>query len=181
MGQTVSGPIDDCFLSTVGLCLGIMSPKKKTIRKRAGSRPDKLCKIHGRPIRASYWRAGHRNTGCTECYRTQEVPPPNRRRCQRHGLPILRSRWWSGYRTKGCLLCFKVPPPEKRLCTRHGRPISPSSWRNGRHSTGCSMCHNSRPGYRAAKARYNKRLRLEAARKKRLAARAKAKRAARRR
>jgi hypothetical protein len=40
------------------------------------------------------------------------------------------------------------------------------------------MCHNSRPGYRAAKARYNKRLRLETTRKKRLAARAKGKRKA---
>jgi len=40
------------------------------------------------------------------------------------------------------------------------------------------MCHNSRPGYREAKARYNQRLRLETARRKKLAARAKAKRKA---
>jgi len=38
------------------------------------------------------------------------------------------------------------------------------------------MCHNSRPGYHAAKARYNKRLRLENARRKKLAARPKGKR-----
>jgi hypothetical protein len=135
---------------------------KKTIGRRARSAQKRLCKIHGRPIRPSYWRAGHRNTGCTECYRTKTVPPPKKRLCKEHRLPILRSRWWSGYRNRGCLLCFKVPPPAKRLCVRHGRPISPSAWRNGRHSTGCSRCHNSRPGYLEAKARYNKRRRQSA-------------------
>jgi hypothetical protein len=153
-----------------------MSPKKKAVKKR----PDKLCKIHGRPIRPSYWKAGHRTTGCTECYRTETVPPPGKRLCKVHGQPILRARWWSGYRTKGCPLCFKVPPRAKRLCVRHGHPILPSCWRNGRHSTGCSVCQNSRPGYRAAKARYNKRLRLRVAKEKKSQTRAKGKRAARR-
>ena len=138
-----------------------VSPKK-TPRKRAASSKKRLCRIHGRPIRPSYWRAGHRTTGCSECYRTTEMPPDKKRLCKKHNLPILRRRWWSGYRTKGCLLCFKVPPPGKRLCIKHDRPIQPSSWRNGQHSTGCSLCHNSRPGYLLAKARYRKRLRKKA-------------------
>ena len=140
-----------------------VSPRK-IARKRAGSPKKRICKVHGRPIRPSYWRAGHRTTGCSECYRTREVPPPSKRLCKKHRLPILRRRWWSGYRSKGCVLCFKVPAPGKRLCTKHDRPIQPSSWRNGQHSTGCSLCHNSRPGYLEAKARYRKRLRKAATR-----------------
>lgn len=136
----------------------------KTKAKSSRSKQDKLCKIHGRPIRPSYWRAGHRNTGCSECYRATSVPPPSKRLCEKHGEPILRARWWSGYRKTGCAECFKVPAPNKRLCVRHDLPILPSAWKNGRHSTGCSRCQNSRPGYAAAKARYNKRVRLKASR-----------------
>src|SRR3984885_5445945 len=131
---------------------------RKTASKRTRSEKKRLCKVHGRPIRPSYWRAGHRNTGCAECYRTKEVPPPSKRLCKQHGYPILRARWWSGYRNKGCVLCFPVPPPKKRLCKKHGRPIQPSAWRRGNHSTGCSRCHNDRPGYLLAKARYNVRV-----------------------
>ena len=115
--------------------------KDVTARKtRLPSPKKRLCKVHGKPIRPGYWRAGHRNTGCSECYRTKEVPPPRKRLCKKHRRPILRSRWWSGYRNKGCVLCFKVPPPEKRLCRKHHRPIQPSAWVRGRHSTGCSVC-----------------------------------------
>ena len=135
----------------------------KTSKPRARSRENKhLCKLHNKPIRPSYWRAGHRNTGCSECYRAKDVPPPRKRLCSRHDLPILRARWRSGYRTKGCELCFKVPARKNRLCVRHDLPILPSAWRNGRHSTGCSRCQNSRPGYAKAKARYNKRVRKKA-------------------
>ena len=128
----------------------------------------RLCEDHGKPIRPSYWLAGHRTTGCSECYRTTEMPPPKKRLCKEHGSPILRSRWWSGYRNKGCVLCFKVPPPGKQLCRKHHLPIQPSAWVRGRHSTGCSRCHNSRPGYLLARERYNKRRRqsTKAARKK---------------
>jgi hypothetical protein len=134
---------------------------KRTIGKRPPSPKKRLCKVHGRPIQPSRWRVGHRNTGCSECYRTKHVPSPKKRLCKQHGLPILRKRWWSGYRNKGCARCFKVPPPEKRLCRKHDRPIQPSSWLRGQHSTGCSRCHNSRPGYLHAKARYRQRLRQE--------------------
>jgi len=146
-----------------------MKTKRRT-KASASSRKVGLCKIHGRPIRPSFWRAGHRNTGCTECYRTKDVPPPGKRRCKVHGEPILWARWKSGYRNRGCKLCFKVPPASKRLCQKHGRPIQPSSWRNGRHTTGCSLCHNSRPGYLLAKKRYNKRVRREATKRSRTAA-----------
>ena len=159
------GPrIPDHYFSNPELSYAQSMTTKRAVRKRSRRIKTGLCKVHGRPIRPSYWRAGHRTTGCAECYRTKEVPPPRKRLCKRHGQPILRSRWWSGYRTKGCVLCFKVPPPGKRLCRRHGRPIQPSAWRNGRHSTGCSRCHNSRPGYLEAKARYNQRLRKSASR-----------------
>ena len=136
-----------------------MVTKKRTSRPRKSSKPQ-LCKIHGKPIRLSRWRSGHRTTGCAKCYRTRTVPPPRKRLCQRHKLPILGARWRSGYRTKGCRRCFKVPPAEDRLCRRHGRPIQPSMWIRGRHSTGCCVCSNSRPGYAAAKARYRERVRL---------------------
>ena len=135
-------------------------------KAKSPSNQKRLCKIHGKTIRPSYWKAGHRSTGCSECYRATEVPPEKKRLCEKHGEPILRARWWSGYRKTGCAFCFEVPAPNKRLCVKHGLPILPSAWRNGRHSTGCSRCQNSRPGYLEAKARYNKRVRLKTARKK---------------
>jgi hypothetical protein len=157
---------------------------KRTVGKRLPSPKKRLCKVHGRPIRSSYWLAGHRNTGCSQCYRTKKVPPPKKRLCKQHGRPILRSRWWSGYRNKGCVLCFKVPPPEKRLCRKHRRPIQPSAWVRGRHSTGCSVCFKSRPGYSAAQARYRARLKqrlLHAKRRKRRQAALQSKKTANRR
>ena len=133
---------------------------KRSAGKRLPSPKKRLCEVHGKPIRASYWLAGHRTTGCSECYRTKGVPPPKKRLCKQHGRPILRSRWWSGYRNKGCVLCFKVPPPGKRLCRKHHLPIQPSAWVRGRHSTGCWVCFNSRPGYAAAQKRCRARRRL---------------------
>lgn len=137
-----------------------MTTRKKSVRQ-SRSRNRHLCVIHGRPIRPSRWRSGHRTTGCGECYRTREIPPPRKRLCEEHDLPILRQRWWSGYRKKGCPRCFEVPPPKQRLCRKHKRPIQPSAWIRGRHSTGCSLCFNSRPGYTAAQVRHRKRARLQ--------------------
>lgn len=145
----------------------IVTSKKttKSLRKRSSPKQH-LCAIHGRPIRPSRWRSGHRTTGCADCYRTRKIPPPKKRLCKEHKRPILRQRWWSGYRTKGCVRCFEVPPPEDRLCRKHGRPIQPSAWIRGRHSTGCWVCFNSRPGYAAAQARHRARLRLSTVRRK---------------
>jgi hypothetical protein len=143
----------------LGYAKGVIA--KRTIGKRPPSPRKRFCKVHGRPIQPSRWRVGHRNTGCSECYRTKEVPSPKKRLCKQHRRPILRKRWWSGYRNKGCELCFKIPPPRKRLCRKHHRPIQPSSWLRGQHSSGCSRCHNGRPGYLHAKARYRQRLRQE--------------------
>jgi len=144
-----------------GLFHTVMTTKKKTKSVRTSrSRKRHLCTIHGRPIRPSRWRSGHRTTGCADCYRTRKIPPPKKRLCKEHKRPILRQRWWSGYRTKGCVLCFEMPPPEERLCRKHDRPIQPSAWVRGRHSTGCCVCFKSRPGYAAAQARYRARLRL---------------------
>jgi hypothetical protein len=143
---------------------------RKTVLKRTRLTKKRLCKIHGKPIRPSRWRSGHRTTGCAECYRTKKMPLPKKRLCKEHKLPIFRQRWWSGYRNKGCARCFKVPLPDERLCRKHGRPIQPSAWRRGRHSTGCSVCFRNRPGYAAAQARYRARLKerlLQAKRRKR--------------
>jgi hypothetical protein len=141
--------------------------KKRAARKVSRSPKRPLCKIHGRPIRPSRWRSGHRNTGCADCYRATKMPPPSKRLCKEHELPIFRQRWWSGYRNKGCVLCFEVPPPEERLCLKHDRPIQPSAWRRGRHSTGCSVCFKNRPGYAAAQKRYRARTRERLVRAKR--------------
>ncbi len=139
--------------------------KKNTNRD---SRKPVLCKIHGKPIRPSRWRSGHRKTGCADCYRRKgKMPPPRKRLCKEHRLPIIRQRWWSGYRTKGCKKCFEVPEPEDRLCRKHDIPIQPSVWIRGRHSTGCWRCLSSRPGFAAAKARYRERLRLRGAKTRR--------------
>jgi hypothetical protein len=147
--------------SARGLFHTVMTAKKKTKSVRtSSSRKRHFCTIHGRPIRPSRWRSGHRTTGCADCYRTWKIPPPKKRLCKEHKRPILRQRWWSGYRTKGCVRCFEVPPPEERLCRKHDRPIQPSAWVRGRHSTGCCVCFNSRPGYAAAQVRYRARLRL---------------------
>lgn len=152
-----------------GFLDSLMKTKKKAKSvKNKRSRKERLCVIHGRPIRPSRWRSGHRTTGCADCYRPKgKMPPPEKRLCKEHRRPILRQRWWSGYRTKGCALCFEVPEPDDRLCRKHDQAILPSAWIRGRHSTGCSRCFNSRPGYAAAQARCRARAKLRLHRGKR--------------
>jgi hypothetical protein len=56
---------------------------RKTVFKRTRWQKKRLCKIHGKPIRPSRWRTGHRTTGCADCYRTKKMPP-RRKGCARN-------------------------------------------------------------------------------------------------